>query len=277
MPAARTKTTRTPTERKPTFSPTKLNTYLDCALKYRYVYIDKIGRFYLKSKSYYSFGTTLHHVLQEFHGQGGTQSVEEMQTTLGSSWVGAGYETAEQEKEHKEQGEAIVTAYHSAHRERVTAQVETMATEKTLTCDMGAFKLSGRVDRIDKHPDGTLEIIDYKSGRWETTPEEVAGSLAMNVYQLILKKLYPENEVFGTIYCLRSGITASAMLEGEALAEFERDILTLCAEMMNRDDWGEILPVPVDSCQTCDFLPRCSRFWQAKDDFVIDDGRMSDE
>ena len=109
MPAARTKTTRTPTERKPTFSPTKLNTYLDCALKYRYVYIDKIGRFYLKSKSYYSFGTTLHHVLQDFHGQGGTQSVEEMQTTLGTAWVGAGYETDAQEKEHKERGEEIVT------------------------------------------------------------------------------------------------------------------------------------------------------------------------
>ena len=47
--------------------------------------------------------------------------------------------------------------------------METIATEKTISCDMGRFKLSGRVDRIDRHADGRLEIIDYKSGRWDTS------------------------------------------------------------------------------------------------------------
>ena len=61
MPATRKKT-----ERKPTLSPTKIRTYLECAVKYRYVYVDKIGRFYLRARSYYSFGSTLHHVLQDF-------------------------------------------------------------------------------------------------------------------------------------------------------------------------------------------------------------------
>lgn len=279
MPAARsTRSTsgRTRTERKPTFSPTKLTTYLDCALKYRYIYHDKIGRFYLKARSYYSFGTTLHHVLQDFHGQGGTQTAEEMQTALVSSWVGAGYETTEQEQEHRERGEEIVTAYHAAHQERQAAEIETVATEKTITADMGDFKLSGRIDRLDRHADGTLEIIDYKSGRWETTPEEVAADLAMSVYQLILKKLYPDNDVIATIYCLRSGITASVMMEPEALADFEQDIRTICGEILTRDDWQDLLPSPVDSCPTCDFLPRCSRFWRAADDIVMYDGEMSE-
>ena len=64
--------------RKPALSPTKISTFLECAVKYRYVYIDKIGRFYLRSRAGYSFGSTLHHVLQQFHEQGAAHSVEEM-------------------------------------------------------------------------------------------------------------------------------------------------------------------------------------------------------
>ena len=248
--------------RKPTLSPTRINTYLDCAVKYRYIYVDKIGRFYLRARSGYSFGSTLHHVLQDFHQAGETQTAEEMVTQVTESWIGAGYESEEQEKAHREAGEQIVQAYHAAHLERAAAQVETFATEKTITCDMGLFKLSGRVDRIDRHDDGRLEIIDYKSGRWETTPEEVANSLAMSCYQLILRKLYPETYVFATIYCLRSGIQASYMLEGETLAEFERDLLTLGAEILNTD-YLQLRPVPLEICSHCDFLSRCQRYWSS--------------
>ncbi len=157
MCAARTPS-RSPAARKPTFSPTRFRTYLECALKYRYVYQDKIGKFYLKSRAGYSFGSTLHHVLQEFHEEGATHSPEEMVARLETNWIAAGYETAEQEQTHRAAGEQIVQAYHTAHQERIEAQVETWATEKTLTCDMGRFKLSGRVDRIDRHADGRLVV-----------------------------------------------------------------------------------------------------------------------
>lgn len=264
MRAARKPAARTTNPRKPTLSPTRIGTYLDCAVKYRYVYVDKLGRFYTRARAGYSFGSTLHNVLQEYHEQGAASTPEQMTEDLATKWIGAGYESETQEAEHREAGQQIVRAYHEAHQERIAAQVETIATEKTITCDMGAFKLSGRVDRIDRHADGRLEIVDYKSGRWETTPEQVANSLAMSCYQLILRRLHPDTPVFATIYCLRSGIAASYELAGEELLEFERDLLQLGAQILEQD-YTLLEPVPLEICPTCEFLPLCSRYWRAQE------------
>ena len=247
--------------RKPTLSPTKINTFLTCAVKYRYVYSDKIGKFYSRARSYYSFGATLHNVLQEFHEQGATHSPEALQVELEQKWISAGYDTPAQAQEHREAGGKIVQAYHEAHQERIVAQVETLFTEKTITCDLGPFKLTGRTDRIDRHPDGRLEIVDYKSGRMETTPEQVANDLAMNCYQLILSKLYPDAGIFATIYCLRSGVSASAEQSPEFRAEFEREVIALGREIIETD-YAALRPVPIEPCPSCDFLTVCERYWR---------------
>jgi RecB family exonuclease len=262
--------------RKPTLSPTKIRTYLDCGVKYKYVYLDKLGRFYQKSKSYYSFGSSLHHVLQEFHEEGATHAPEQMVVSLQQQWISAGYQSQDEEQTHKEAGERIVQEYHASFQERIAAQIQTLFVEKTITCDLGPFKLSGRVDRIDRHANGTLEIIDYKSGRMETTTEEVAGDLAMNCYQLILQHLYPDIPIIATIYSLRSGSSASASLQEGDSAGFLRDILALGEEILGRD-YTEITPKRIEICPYCDFLPLCERFWKRQSAEDILDPPFSDE
>ena len=151
--------------RKPSLSPTKISTYLTCPLKYRYVYLDKIGKYYQKSRSYFSFGTSLHQTLETYHTSETPPTVEQMSERLDTAWISAGYQDKQQEAEHKSLGQEIVQAYHSSQVERIEQQVETIATEKTLKWDMDTWCLTGRVDRLDRHPDGTIEIVDYKSGK----------------------------------------------------------------------------------------------------------------
>ena len=85
--------------RKPQLSPTKLKTYLTCSLKYRYVYIDKIGKYYQKSQSYFSFGTTLHQTIESYHKDDTPPSPEVLSERLETSWISAGYTDAAQEQE----------------------------------------------------------------------------------------------------------------------------------------------------------------------------------
>lgn len=232
-------------------------------MKYRYVYIDKIGRYYLRARPYYSFGSTLHQVLQEFHREGGTASAEEMAERYQERWIPAGYETEQQAEEYRAAGQEMVHAYHAAAAERPEG-IQTLLTEKQIKADMGPFLLVGRIDRVDRHQDGSLEIVDYKSGRLEVTAEEVAGDLAMNVYQLILRLNHPGIRVFATIYCLRSGVQASAELSGEDADEFRRDITALGEEMLNRD-FEAVRPVRIPACDDCDFLRLCERYWRSID------------
>lgn len=255
--------------RKPILSPTKINTYLECAVKYRYIYLDKIGRFYMRARAGFSFGASLHQTLQTFHQEGGVRSPDELVAKLEEGWISAGYESQAQEGEFKAAGVEMVGAYHAAATERLEQRIETILVESGIRTDMGPFILAGRVDRVDKHQDGTLEIVDYKSGRLEVTEDEVACDLAMNIYQLIMLRNNPGTRVISTIYCLRSGIQASAEMDYGTVAEFERDILALGEEIIARD-FENVLPVRIEACDYCDFLPRCERYWryQAKLDEI---------
>ncbi len=266
------------TGRKPTLSPTRISTFLDCAVKYRNIYVDKIGRYYLRARAGYSFGSTLHHVLQQYHEQGERHTAEEMMAEIDQRWISSGYDDAKQEQEHREEGRRIVEAYREAQQQRTILAVETIATEKTITCDMGRFKLTGRVDRIDRHADGRLEVIDYKSGRAEITPEDVAGNLAMSCYQLILSKSYPDTPIRATIYCLRSGAQVSSDLQGVEMKAFEQDILELGAQILDTD-YAVARPRPVPACSDCDFLPRCEQYWRhtaLEDPWELDESEHSD-
>ena len=249
--------------RKPTLSPTRISAYLECAVKYRYLYIDKIGRFYLRARPGYSFGSTLHSVLQSFHEEGATQTREELVAQVEQRWISAGYESPQQELEYRAAGLEIVQAYHAAAETRASLAIETFATEKTIRADMDRFFLSGRVDRIDRHPDGAFEIVDYKSGRLTTSPEQVAASLAMSIYQLILRETYPGERVFGTIYCLRSGDRASYEMTDEAAEAFRADILALGDEILNRE-WEYVEPEQIEPCEECEFIKRCQTFWRQR-------------
>jgi RecB family exonuclease len=251
--------------RKPTFSPTRIATYLECAVKYRYIYHDKIGRFYLKSRPGYSFGSTLHQVLQAYHEEsraaGAPQSVGRLVESLDQVWISAGYESAAQEAEFRVAGLEAVTAYHALALERAEGGVETLFTERTISTDMGLFRLAGRVDRVDRHPDGTLEIVDYKSGRLETSEQEVAESLAMRIYQLILRRTYPGTRVMATLCALRSCATATAEMTNAEMSAFADDIEAIGREILERDFSG-VTPKRIVACEECEFRSRCETYWR---------------
>ena len=253
---------RTPS--KPTLSPTRIATYLECAMKYRYVYVDKIGRYYLRAKPQYALGSTLHNVLRTFHEEGAIHTAEELVSRVGEKWVSAGFVTPEQEQDFRTAGEEMARSYREAYQERAVMQTETILAEKQIKTDMGAFWLAGRIDRVDRYPDGSLEVIDYKSGRWEVTSEEVAGDLAMNIYQFILRRNHPGARISSTIYCLRSGIHASAeMTDGEA-DRFGADIQIIGEEIVSRD-FENVEPARIEVCEWCEFVPRCERFWRRQE------------
>ncbi len=258
--------------RKFVISPTKLRTYLLCPAKYRLEYIDKLGRFYHRARAGYAFGHSLHRALDAFHNAGGTETVtaEDLTASLETVWVAKGYTDTEQETAFREEGVRILQEYHAASVAARSAAAEpeapppptTLWTEKTLRMDLSPeIALSGRIDRVDEHADGSLEIVDYKSGRDTVNNEEVKDSLALSIYQILVKQKMPDRRVFATLVALRTGARASAELDETERAEIAAACHDTGEEIRNRD-WESVLPVVNDHCPYCDFLPHCSRFWR---------------
>ena len=247
--------------RKPTLSPSRITTFLACPSKYLWTYIDPRGKWYLRAKSYYSFGTTLHKVMERFHDEGdqGVTTVGDALRIYEESWIDAGFASAEEMQEAYGEGKEIVAAViaeeENARRE---SGVRTLAVEKLLKRDLGPFELIGRVDRLDEYPDGRIDIVDYKSGRASVTEAQVKDDLAMACYQLLARAMFPDQPVTATIHALRAQAKATTSLSDEELEEFERDISQIGETILSAtiDDYS---PRPKPLCEGCDFLALCKK------------------
>jgi hypothetical protein len=245
--------------RKPTISPSKITTYLACPVKYRWTYVDDRGKWYLKAKSYYSFGTTLHRVLERFHDSegAGVETTQELMAAYEESWMSAGFTSGEEMAEAYGEGKQILER-HVERSKLKPSTTKTLFVEKQIKLDMGPFNLVGRIDRIDEHDDGTLEIIDYKTGWREVSASAISDDIAMSCYQLLVKSLYPERRVLATIQALRSGDEASYEMPAAELAEFRSDITFIGGQMLGHD-YEYLTPTYKRICPSCDFLVLCRK------------------
>jgi RecB family exonuclease len=246
--------------RRPTLSPSKITTFLACPAKYRYQYLDSRGRPFMKAKSYFSFGSSLHRALERFHDSNdtGVTTTEELLTAYEESWIDAGYQSAEEMAEAFGEGYEILEQ-HAQEWVRRKTTAKTLFTERQFSLELEAFRLIGRIDRLDEHEDGRLEIVDYKSGRSKVEEGDVKNDIAMSIYQLLIRRKYPDRPVFATIYALRTGAQASAELNDAEIDQLQADIQKLGEEILSyTDSYWELRPSPKKICNGCDFLKLCS-------------------
>lgn len=239
-------------------SPTKINTFLECPIKYRYVYVERIGRYYQRPKSFYSFGASLHAAIQGFHERGGpaTQTPADLASHLEKSWISAGYKSPDEEQQHREQAHQMARDYFESAARRESRPI---LVEKPLYHNMGTFTLMGRIDRIDEWPSGELEIIDYKSGRLSVAAEDILDDLAMGVYQILTRGCYPDRQVLSTIHCLRTGVQATVEFPAEAIQETMEATHAVAEDILSRS-WDERPEPPwKDACESCDFAELCRK------------------
>ena len=236
-------------------SPTRLRLYLSCPKAYHYYYIR--GLRWGETSAAGSFGGSLHRALQTFHESGSLTppTVEELVENLHSGWLTSGYQDSVEEAKHRLAGEQILRQYFETARE---VSRETVLVERQVKWEYPRYILTGKLDRLDRLPGGELEIIDYKSGRHSVTEEEVRGSLAMAVYQLIVARLYPQTTVSATLLCLPTGARATVQRSPEELDELEREIDTIAERIL-----AEIrfTATPGPQCARCAFRRICPAAW----------------
>lgn len=253
--------------KRPALSPTKITTYLACPVKYMWSFLDPRGKWFLRAKSYYSFGTSLHQVLQRFHDEGdvGVQTKEEVLAALEENWLSAGYSSPEEAAEALAEGRTIVAKYVDDFITRGPS-TKTLFVEKRFEENMGEFTLIGRIDRIDEHEDGTLEIIDYKTNPLRKTNDshsrinevDVLNDIAMNCYQLLLRSKFPNRRILSTLVLLSANHRITVEPRIDELGLFRSDLISLGKEILNRD-YESIRPVVKDICKSCDFISLCQR------------------
>ncbi|MGI8779767.1 MAG: ATP-dependent helicase [Solirubrobacteraceae bacterium] len=147
-------------------SATDIETYRTCPLKYKFARVFRIPS---EPTLNQRFGILVHQVLERFHQGGATAgSLPELLGLLEAGWRRGGFGDSEEERQLRAKATQALVRYHDRFREE---DGEPVWFERSFQFRMGRHLLRGRVDRVDRLPDGGYELIDYKTGRPKTAAQ----------------------------------------------------------------------------------------------------------
>lgn len=229
----------------------RVDTYRQCPLRFRFSYIDRLPS---APATYLSFGTSIHSALEAFHDRTlfGMPSEEELLGFLYDGWDSSGFGHVDREVQLREYRRAqdVLRRYHRRVRDDYRPAAET---EKWFELPVGEHAMVvGSIDRIDVDDDGEYHVVDYKTGKLRDR-DHVKRSLQLALYALACEHL------FGV---LPASVSLDFVVAGTEV-RVHRDELDLDAARQVVDETArailaeEYTPTPSRLCDWCDHRALC--------------------
>ena len=103
-------------------------------------------------------------------------SLPELLGLLEAGWRRGGFGDSEEERQLRGKATHALLRYHERFQDE---DAEPVWFERAFSFQLGPHLLRGRVDRVDRLPDGGYELIDYKTGRPKTADAAARGRPAL--------------------------------------------------------------------------------------------------
>lgn len=233
----------------------RINAYQACPYKYKLIYLE--GR-KVPPNQFIALGLSIHRTLEDYHARK-AGSFEELIDSYNKSWVNEGFSAPQQAYEYFEKGRKILENY---YRESLNFKSEILHVEKDFIFPVGNNRIRGIIDRVDRHPDGKYELIDYKTHNDIWKQEKADADLQMSLYALACERVLGFKPDFLSYYFLAFGKKVSTSRSKQQLAA-ALDTARSVAEKIQK---GIYAPNKA-FCPRCDFKKTCpqSSFRQKKE------------
>ena len=260
------------------FSHSQLNTFRECPLRYAFEKVYRIP--VVQERGYFTFGTAVHQAFEDFitakreaaaAGLPGP-GLDDLTAAFDRAWqptlLGDAPRAAFYEARS---GPALTRFFERELRSPATA----IAVEAPfmLQIDPGdggePISFAGRLDRIDRHPDGSIEIVDYKTGK-SRTQKDVDADDQLSAYALALREGSVPDPVTGlplpaparvTLYFTEDDLSISTTRTDAQLDEYRARLVTTAQRIRA----GDFAATPsFTACGRCDYSRICpNRYHEA--------------
>ena len=224
----------------------KIKTYLECPLLYKYKYIDGRKEGLVAASS---LGVSIHRTLEEYHRNSNDPS--ELLSYYDDCWLGAGYKSAAEQMEYYLKGQKQLEKYAEHEYERKTT---VDSTEREFIFKEDKWTLRGKIDRTDKYPDGSWEVIDYKTGDDIDLDLSITDSLQLGIYAIGAQRAWNMKKGKASFYFTAFDKVVSAPFE----AFDEKKILGTFISVGEKIEAGNFEP-NTSHCADCAFRNRCAK------------------
>ncbi|WP_205472287.1 PD-(D/E)XK nuclease family protein [Nocardioides sp. SYSU D00038] len=243
-------------------SPSRAMDFTRCALHYRFRSVDRLPEPYSPDAVR---GTLVHKVLEDLYDvPAADRTPETARSLLPTAWDAVVAEEPSMEEmfgpdldreEWWASCHEVVAAYFDLEDPR---RLEPAEREVYVEALLGSrLLLRGIVDRLDVAPDGSVRVVDYKTGRAPGEGFEAGALFQMRFYALVLwrtRGVVPR--VLQLVY-LGSGEVLRYEPDEDDLRATERKVEAIWAAIREAHDSGEWLPNRGPACRFCPHQAIC--------------------
>jgi DNA helicase-2/ATP-dependent DNA helicase PcrA len=227
-------------------SASDIDTYRICPLKYKFARVFRIPQ---EPTIHQRFGIVMHQVLERFHTERGG-SLERLRELFEISWRRSGFGESDDELQFRERAlEALERYWRMDER----SEAEPVWFERSFAFKIGPHLLRGRVDRVDRHPDGSFELIDYKTGKAKTA-EELREDVQLSVYQMGAREAWHLETSAQSYFYVLTGEKVPVEHSAEELDRVRAAVSEIAAGILKQR--FDPTPSP-EICRFCDYRIIC--------------------
>ena len=242
-------------------SPTKVNTFKDCALAFRLANIDRLPE---PPSPAAAKGTVVHRALQLLFQEEppAHRTVDAAMAKLeraalevldGPEYAGM---TLGEEERAGFLADAATLVRNDFELEDPRA-VRAIGTELRLEVRLGSLRLRGIIDRLDLDVDGRLVVTDYKTGRAPSEGYEQSRLVGVHFYALLCEGMLGVRPARIQLLHLREPIAISTVPDDQSLRGLRQQTAAVWAAVERACDEEDFRPRPGRLCEWCGFHAFC--------------------
>ncbi len=231
-------------------SASDLTLYLTCPLKYKFARVFGIPQ---EPTINQRFGILFHNVLERFHKEPPEDERDGLKTLnrlFEIGWRRTGFGSSDDELQYRDRGREALRLFWENER---LSDAEPVWLEKKFDFKVGEHHVRGRVDRVDRHPDGEYELIDYKTGERKSA-EELESDLQLALYRMAAREAWEIDAATGSYYYVLDGDKVAAPTKPDDAERVERTVLQVGEGILAQD--FEPRPSP-SVCSWCHYRLIC--------------------
>jgi putative RecB family exonuclease len=245
-----------------TLSPSKVSTFKDCALAFRFSAIDRLPE---APSVPASRGTLVHSALERlFDFQ---RPARERTLAAGLTALTEAYEQfrahpdfvdlaldADQEAAFLDEAEQLVRRYFELEDPQA---VDPVGLELGLSIPFNGLRLRGIIDRLELDADGELVVTDYKTGRVPSEATEQARLGGVQFYSLLCERFFGRRPARVQLLYLKEPTAIIATPTEQSTRALERKVQAIWSAIERACERDSFKPRTSKLCDWCAFKPFC--------------------
>ncbi len=224
-----------PPEQVLTLDSHKVDDYLTCPLKYKYA---RILRVPIEMHHTIIYGKAIHEAVREYNQrklQGRPVSEDDLLRVFKANWRSEGFISREHEDQRFAYGQEVLKKFFAQQEAGGTTP---KYVEEPFKFRLGNNLITGRWDRVDELPDGSVYVIDYKSSEVHDPDKakgQAVGSLQLRLYARAYEERFGKPVAGWRLHFLDTGLIGEARRKDKLLKKTEDDVLKAAEGIRRRD------------------------------------------